>query len=129
MGFFWLLSTVGGIGTIKDLLCEYGNNLILVREQIDQKILFSKLHSKLSLACSAACDGWKNVDYITESATFFTYWTCLPWITFTYCLFTVSRNSIISKKITEIHNICNDPVADEDRKGRHTNKDRERPSD
>jgi len=26
MGFFWLLSTVGGIGTIKDLLCEYGIN-------------------------------------------------------------------------------------------------------
>jgi len=55
----WLIATFGGIGTIKDLLCD--------------------------LACSAACDGWRNVDYVTESAIFFSYWTFLPFITVTYC--------------------------------------------
>jgi len=54
----WLLSTVGGIGTIKDLLCD--------------------------LACQTACDGWRNVDYVTEAAKFFTYWTILPWFTVTF---------------------------------------------
>jgi len=54
----WLLSTFGGIGTIKDLLCD--------------------------LACATACDGWKNVDYVTEMAKFFSYWTFMPFIIMTY---------------------------------------------
>jgi len=54
----WMISTFGGIGTIKDLLCD--------------------------LACATACDGWRNVDYVTEMAKFFSYWTFMPWIIVTY---------------------------------------------
>ena len=37
-----------------------------------------------SLACQTACDGWRNVDYVTEAAKFFSYWTFMPWIIVTY---------------------------------------------
>jgi len=54
----WLIQTIGGVGTIKDLLCD--------------------------LACQTACDGWRNVDYVTEAAKFFSYWTFMPWVIVTY---------------------------------------------
>merc|ERR1711953_710962 len=57
---YWLNSTFGGIGTIQDLLC--------------------------GLAEATAEDGWRNVDYITEAAVFFSYWTFLPYISMSFCV-------------------------------------------
>merc|ERR1712062_785432 len=57
---YWLNSTFGGIGTIQDLLC--------------------------GLAEATAEDGWRNVDYITEAAVFFSNWTFLPYISMSFCV-------------------------------------------
>ena len=47
-----------------------------------------------SLVCAGACEqicgeSWRHVDYGTETAIFFSYWTCLPWFQITYCIFAI----------------------------------------
>ena len=47
-----------------------------------------------SLVCAGACEqlcgeSWRHVDYRTETAIFFSYWTCLPWFQITYCIFAI----------------------------------------
>ena len=68
---------------VVDIWWDWHNQRLAVRVSYrlksNQMLLFFA-----SLACATACDGWKNVDYVTEMAKFFSYWTFMPFIIMTY---------------------------------------------